>query len=297
MLPLRDEDFEIWEEDKIKPRKKSKFEIMQETLKKENKYYENKVRARRENIHRNRDAMDGILHNDKVKNLFELDEIDYKTAIKLDFFTTLEPSVRKLYIDVLSGILEKEIQAYLITNNRLGVCLMEFKTAGIFAKSALNHADKLCLNSQEFSKMSKDKLGVARSKNYQKFWEKYQISMERMENLLLGSAYDLGNNIQTLSDFRVSSARNVATYAKMLDNYELLDGSDGSLYFYGAITLLKQCSLPRETLTDIQNSNKTYVVDMSKGFMEMYRHRSKSDLVVTDCAREEFEHADEVQLH
>lgn len=282
---LKEDEFKIWEQDKLQPRKKTMHEVMQETLVKECEYYNNKITARRENIRNGRDPMSEILFHPNVKNLFELGEINYKTAIKLDFFATLNKLERSVYCEVLSRVLEEEIQVYLSANRELGLVFLEFKTTGIFANSALNNAKTMAMKKANVEKLTKGKINAMRTKNYEKNWKEYQESMDHMEKLLISNDCCESTNMCDLEYMRIATSKNIVAYAKMLDRYNIFNGGEGALNYYSAINLLRYCSLPKETLKEVKNSKRAYITTMSKGFLEMSEHRDKSKLIVVDSSQ------------
>ncbi len=286
MEKLKDEEYKIWEEDLIKPRKKSMQEIMTEVLHIEKSYFNNKINARKKNIRAGRDAMDGILINQVVKNLFELGEIDYKDAIKLDYYATLSPEIRRSYCRLAGDVLSQEVDLYDNLNNTLAKEIVDFRTQHIFAKSSLNFARTLCMKSSEYEKLSKGQVHRKLSENYNNYMSNYESIVTHMGDMLFQEMGNFTTSMFDLDMLRKATASNIAHSAKMLDCYEIVNQNKGSLYFYGAITVLRECSLSREMIKDVKNSPKVYSRALGDGFSEIVSHKEKSDLIVLDDSKD-----------
>ncbi len=107
-----------------------------------------------------------------------------------------------------------------------------------------------------------------------------------MGDMLFLNEGPFSNNMIDLNILRKTTAKSIVQNAKMLDCYEVINKGNGSLYFCGALSLLRECSLSREAIKIVESSPKTYSKTMGKGFLEMSMHREKSKLIVMHDAKD-----------
>lgn len=285
MEKLRDEDYKIV--DNTLKKSQASFggvssDVMKDVIKAEEKYYLEKLDIRRHNIRAGREPMEGILVDSKVKNLFELGEITYKEAIRLDYFAMLDTRTRSGYLEVVNGVFDETLERYTMVNNQMALSIAEFRSVSVLAKSAINNARILCLEQSEIRKLSKKRVENMRKENYEKNLMVYGNFIISMSHIAYGNDYAERIGLDDLNEMRKSTATEIAAIAKMLDRYELFEAESGSLFCYGAISVLRGCSLPRDLIKEVEGSQNKVDDFLREGLREQHRSVGKSNLVVID---------------
>ena len=285
MEKLRDEDYKIV--DNTQKKSQANFggvpsDVMKDVIRTEGKYYLDKLAVRRQNIRAGREPMEGILVDSKVKNLLELGEITYKEAIRLDYFAMLDARTQIGYLEVVNGVFDEALDRYTMVNNQLALSLAEFRSVSILARSAIDNARTLNFKQTEIEKLSKKRVGNMCKENYEKYSMIYGNFIISMSHIAYGNDYAERIGLDDLNDMRKSTATEIAAIAKMLDCYELFESESGSLFYYGAISILRGCSLPRDLIKEVEDSQNKVDDFLREGLREQHSSAGKSNLVVID---------------
>ena len=260
--------------------------VIEDVLKREQKYYLDKLSMRRRNIRAGREPLEGVLVDSRVKSLFELGEIDYKEAIRLDYFATLKPRIQSAYLEVINGIFDEALNRYTMVNNHLTMQLAEFKSLSMLATSAINNARTLCLKQSDVQELGKKRVESILKARYQNYLCNYAEHMTTLSQLAYGNDFYKCISISDLNYMRKSSASEMAELAKMLDGYELIMSQSASLFYYGTINILRGCSLPRDLIKEAEDSQRKTDKLMREGICEQYKMEEKSKLVIIDDSHE-----------
>ncbi len=280
MEKLRDEDFRIIDDHTEIRRKPTKQDILRKIINGEKAYYDMKICARRKNIRAGKDAMDGILVEPKVRQLFELDEINYSDAIRLDYFASLSQLERNIYFDAWCLTYDDNTHHYCQVNSQLAIALTDYGTLGVMARYSLQNAQNLCVSQSEADNMRPNKLHQKRIDNYNTFINSNRECLDDMDMILMGRFGGKPLGIYKADSLRKQTAKDVVNTAKRLDFYSLFMDSGSNLFFYNAIRNLRACGVSREVIARVPECGKIRNRLHEDLVKESRSDRKASDLII-----------------
>lgn len=241
-----------------------------------------KLAQRKQNIRANRDAMDGIISNPTVQNLYTLGEIKWYEAIALDHFTTLDVENQEEIIGMVEHDIDSLLDKYHKTNACMSMMLATFDTANIMAVTALQNAQTMNLAKSKVADMDKEELWDVLANNYITHKQKFDKCFDSMSQLVCGD--DCG--LDKANDLRKQTARDLVSAAHYADMCCLLVHSSAISHFRSVLGMVKHGSLSRDSINHIDDCKLKYDMRLYDDVAEMSSGRERSDLIIIDDTAE-----------